>query len=203
MRLSPRLALILTAVAVFVAVVVLAAVLVVPQFGKLGDLEQQIDSADDAVSQAENLLKARQQAKDDAAFTDAALLELAAAVPENPDLPSLIIELQDVAYQSNVQLRGIEPGEMVQNAGYVTMPVSVTVWGDWADTVDFVQRTQKLTRQVRMFEVASQVLDEGDNEEAVEDLEPYSVETQLIVETYVIPATSDATATVPPAAPAQ
>jgi Tfp pilus assembly protein PilO len=191
MKLSPRYTLILTAVGVFLSVVVLAVVLVVPQFGKLADLKMQIGTADDQVQQAESLVQARQEAKSNAAFTDAALLELAAAVPENPDLPSLIIELQDVAYQSNVQLRRIVPGDMVQSTGYVIMPVEIEVWGEWTDSVDFVQQVGRLSRQVRIVQTTTAVLDEGDLEEALDEIEDYGVSTVLQLETYVIPAAAD------------
>jgi type IV pilus assembly protein PilO len=199
MKLSPRYTLILTAVGILVFVVILAVVLVVPQFGKLAEIESMIGDADDQAAQAESLLTARQEAKEQAAFTDAALLELATAVPENPDLPSVIIELQDLAYDCNVQLRVIAPTDLVQSTGYVTMPFEVEVWGSWADAVDFVQRVEQLERQVRIVESTTQVLDEGDLLEAVDDLDDYSVTTTLLLESYVIPASPDQTGTVPPA----
>jgi len=201
MRLSPRLTLILVIVGVVLVVVVAAVVLVFPQISRMTNVEGQMSSLDDQVTQAENLLAARQEAKDRAAFTDAALLELAAAVPENPDLPSLIIELQDRAYESNVQLRVIEPSDLVQESSWVSMPITVTCWGSWADTVDFVQQVRKMERQVRIVETSSDLLDEEESaNDAVEPLDEYSVETQLIIETYLIPS-SESSSTVP--APAE
>lgn len=202
MKLSPRIALIATAVALLLGIIVLAVVLVVPQFGRLGELESQIQSADDSVDQAQALLAVRQEAKTNAAATDAGLIELSAAVPETPDLPSFIIEMQDVAYDSNVVLRSIQPEEIVPNTGFVTVPVRVTVWGAWADCVDFVQRTQKLTRQVRVYEVNVGVVDQSDRELAVAELPPYSTEVQVLYYTYVIPPASETTGTAAPAAPA-
>lgn len=203
MKLSPRYTLILTAVAILAGVIVLAVVLVVPQIGRMADLQTQVDDAGSQVAQAESLLAARQEAKEQAAYTDAALLELAAAVPENPDLPSLIIELQDLAYASNVQIRSISPGELIQGDGFVAMPLEVEVWGDWADSVDFVQRIEQLTRQARIVQSETVVLEESDLEEAVDELEDYSVSTTLLIETYVIPASGEQTGTVPPAPAAQ
>lgn len=206
MKLSPRYTVILTAVGVLAVIVLLAMVLVVPQIQRVNDLDEQIETADAQISQAEALLKSRQEAKERASVTDAALLELTAAVPENPDLPSLIIELQDLAYQSNVQLRAIEPADLVQAQGYLTMPLSIRVRGDWADSVDFVQRLRKLTRQLRVIEADSKVMAESDLTEGVEEVPQYSVETNLLIESYIIPAESGQTGSVPadPAvAPAQ
>lgn len=201
MKLSPRYTLILVAVGVLLVVVVAAVVLVVPQFSKLADVEAQYDAVDDQVSQAESMLQARQAAKDNAAFTDAELLELAAAVPEQPDLPSLIIELQDVAYENNVQIRSVEPGDLVAGEGVAIMPLSLTVWGAWADTVDFTQSLRRMTRQVRTAEVAAAVLGEGDTDEALEALDPYALETVIQLETYVVPTSTESTTAAPAPAP--
>lgn len=203
MKLSPRVALIATGVGLFLAVVVLFAILVFPQFGRLSELETNINEADDRVDQARALLAVRQEAKENAAATDAGLIELAAAVPEMPDLPSFIIEMQDVAYDSDVIVRAIQPEDIVQGNGFVIVPVRVTVWGDWADAVYFVQRSQKLTRQVRVFEVTAGVVDDSDRAAAVAPLEPYSTEVSVLYNTYVIPPAAETSGAAPaPATPA-
>ncbi|HSK47990.1 MAG TPA: type 4a pilus biogenesis protein PilO [Coriobacteriia bacterium] len=202
MKLSPRYTLILVALGVLAVVVIAAAVLVVPQFRRLSEVETMFASVDDQVTQAETLLQTRQAAKEDAAFTDAELLELAAAVPETPDQPSLIIELQDLAYESAVQIREVEPTDLVQGNGVVAMPMTLTTWGTWTDTVDFVQRLRRMSRQVRIVEVDSGVVDESTTDEGVEDLPPYSVECVLQLETYVIPS-AESTSSVPAPPPGQ
>jgi len=202
MKLSPRYTLILVSLGILLVVIVAVAVLVVPQFTKLSELDANIGSADEQIAQSQNLLRERQQAKDNAAFTDAALLELAAAVPETPDLPSLIIELQDIAYESNVQIRVIEPADLEQGEGFVTMPLTVQVWGAFADAVDFTQRLSELTRQLRLVDVKTTLLDESETLEAVEPLSPYSVETEILAESYVIPSAQESSATAPAPAPA-
>lgn len=201
MKLSPRYTLILTAVGILLAVVILAVVLVLPQFGRLAEVETQISTSQQQADEAQALLEQRQAAKRDAAATDAQLLELAAALPENPDLPSLIIELQDVAYECNVQLRLVEPQPMTSGDGFVSVPLGLRIWGNWADSVEFIQRLQKLTRQVRVVDMTTDVLGEGDLIVGVEQLDPYSVESQIVLETYVIPS-ANATGTAVPPAPA-
>lgn len=207
MKLTPRYKLILVAVGLLLAVVILAAVLVMPQFGKLSDLDAQLAAENAKVSSAQTLLEQRRQAKDNAAITDAALLELAAALPETPELPALIIELQDAAYDSNVQLRSVKPEGPVLVSGdpYISLPIGMTVWGSWADTVDFVQTLQKMTRQVRVSKVQANTLKETDLVDAVVPLDSYTVSTDVAIKAYTIPASSGASGTVPaaPAAPAQ
>lgn len=197
MRLTPRYRLILTIVAVTVVVVVAALILVLPQFGRMAELDQQIQDANNQIDQAQTLLKTRQQARESAAFTDAALLELLAAVPENPDLPSLIIELQDTAYASNAKLQRVEPQEIVPADGFMILPLRLDITADWVDSVDFVQRLQRLSRQVRVLTINTVVAaPEADFENPVT--------TQIQIETYLIPTSQTPPAGAAPApAPTQ
>jgi Tfp pilus assembly protein PilO len=198
MKLSPRITLILVAIGVLLVVVLAAAVLLFPQISRMTSVEGQMSSVDDQVTQAENLLNARQSAKDGAAFTDAALLELAAAVPENPDLPSLIIELQDRAYESDVVLTSIAPSDLAQESGYVVMPLEVQVTASWGNTVDFVQQLKKMERQLRIVSVETGVASPAEGEESSGD---YGTETTLLIESYLIPSSESSASAPAPAAP--
>ncbi len=202
MNISPRMKLILTALGLFALLMVAAGVLIVPQFQKIGQLEADIASADDDLAQAQNLLAARQEAKSRAAVTNTALLQLAAAVPENADLPSLLIELQDKAYENDVQIRSVQPDAPVEGDGFVAIPFTFTVWGSWGDTVDFMQQIPDVGRQVRI--VAARVSLPGEDQvdtDAIEPLGAYTVQTEIVIETYVVPAGSVPTSA--PAAPGQ
>lgn len=205
MNLSPRNKVIATAVGAAVIVVVLIVVLIVPQFGKMADNQQQIDQANDEAQKAKTLLDQRREVKNAAAVTDATLTQLNNAVPENPELPSLIIELQDVAYASGVSLRAVVPGEPVQEepAQFVAIPISIETWGTWADSVSFLQDLRKLSRQVRVVDFESLVLDESSAAEARIKMPPYyQVKMTSSLEVYVIPADSVGSSAVPAPAPA-
>jgi Tfp pilus assembly protein PilO len=194
MKLSPRNTLIASAVGAVLLVIVLVVVLVVPQFGKLGDLGEQISTADAEATAATMLLAQRREIKNSAAVTNNTLLTLANAVPENPELPSLIIELQDSAYASDVSLRGVTPAlpAVVEDQTVVSVPLSLEVWGTWSDTVDFLQRLQKLGRSVRVTQFEAMVIEESVAHDANIKLPPYyQVRTVVALETYVIPAGSE------------
>lgn len=205
MNLSPRNKLLALAVALLLVVVVLVTVLVVPQFGKLSSLGAKIVQANSDEQTAQSLLDQRRTIKDQAAVTNNSLLQLASAVPENPELPSLIIELQDAAYASGVSLRSVAPVAPVQEEGdkFVTVGLSLEVWGTWADTVDFLQRLRKLGRAVRVKTIDAGVLEESAAEQARIELPPYyQIKTNVAIMTYVIPAGSVVVSSTPDAVPA-
>lgn len=206
MNLAPRDRLIAFSAAAVLIVIVLIVVLVVPQFGKLGDLSAQIATAEQESDAARTLLDQRRQVKDNAAITDQTLIQLANAVPENPELPSLIIEIQDTAYASGVLVRSVTPNPPVQSSptAAIQMPMELQVAGTWADTVDFLQQLQKLTRQVRIVDFTSEVMNLTDASSLELKTPPYyPVGTTIRLETYVIPAASaTGSSTAAPAAPA-
>ncbi|MEI7815133.1 MAG: type 4a pilus biogenesis protein PilO [Coriobacteriia bacterium] len=198
MKIGPREQLILVIVGLFVVLAAIAALLVWPQYQKQRLLDGQIASAEQRLSASRALLSQRQEIKNRTSATSAQWLELASLVPENPDLPSLIIDLQDAAFASGVQIFDITPAEPTVAADYVTIPLDISIRGTWADTVDFTKSVVKLNRGLREESFSAKLagVDAGDP-----TLPHYSVETVIKLQAYTIPASSGAT-TAPPAAPA-
>jgi len=188
MKIGPRERLILIIAGGAVIVIALVLLLVLPQYQKLGALDEQIQSATQEVSSAKTLLAQREQIKDRAAETDAKWLRLANMVPESPDLPSLIIEIQDLAFDTGVQLQSLQPSDLKAGANYQAIPISFNVVGTWSDTVDFLQGLMKLERGIRIVSFSSTVSPTISN--ANPTLPNYSVTTVVQIEAYMIPPTA-------------
>jgi len=126
-------------------------------------------------------------------------------VPDTPDLPSLIIELQDVAFATGVQLVAVQPAALVPLDTYQAVPVSVEVLGTWADTVDYLQALPKLDRGVRLTAVNVTVVGTaGEATRRDAKLPPYAVDTKINMEAYLIPTADAPTSVTPtPTAPVQ
>jgi type IV pilus assembly protein PilO len=205
MGLSPRNRLIIVGAVAALAVVVLIAVLILPTIRSLGSLREQIESAEATSDSARLLLEQRQQVKAQAAATNAGLIELSVAVPENPDLPSLIVDLQDQAYESGVVLRSVTPAAPIEAEGvpHVELPISLEVRGPWSDTVDFLQQLRRTPRQLRITKVTVGGLAEPSPEElpttGLTYPPYYQLASTIELRAYVIPA--GAAAPPPAAAP--
>jgi type IV pilus assembly protein PilO len=179
------------AVIALIAVIVIAAVLllVVPKFSELAQLDSDLQAAKDQVSQTQALVAQLEQAKSNAALTQAELLSLANQMPENPELPSVIIELQDVSNSAGVRFERITPGEAVTAPGalFKEMPIAV----------DYVRRINGMTRAIRVTDVAlSPIAASTTTTEAVEP----DVKGTLSMRAYVMSPPAGPAA-VPPATP--
>jgi Tfp pilus assembly protein PilO len=195
MKLSYRNKLILAgAVAVLLAVLVLV-LLVLPQFQRLRTYDDQIAAADAQISQAQSLLAQRQEVKARSAETEAKRIRLANQMPETPELPSLIIELQDTVNEAGLEFASLTPTEpSVTEAGYSEITMAMLVRGTWQDTVDLMQRLPKLTRQIRIVGFNTAVQQSGAEEE--DDDDTNVVETGMTIRVYTMPSEI-----VPPAVP--
>lgn len=185
MKISAKDKVVLTVAALVVVLGLFVAFLIVPQFAKLSGIDQEIEEARADVQMQETLLRQREAMKDQAAATDAKALRLGSLIPDRPDLASLIIELQDVAFASGVKLIAITPSDPIESGTYSAIPIDLTVQGTWTDSVDFLQKVPRLTRGVRTVSFNSGVLENDDTE-----FSPYSAQTLVSIEAYFIPPAS-------------
>ena len=158
--------------------------LVLPQFRALSDLDSSIRDADMGVSQAQALLAQRQEIKARSAQTEATRMRLANQMPETPELPSLIVELQDTINAAGLEFASIAPNTptLVDDGRYSAINIAITVRGTWQDTVDLLNRFRSLTRQVRVASFSVSRLDSGDDTDA-----PSRVESAISLQVYTMP----------------
>jgi Tfp pilus assembly protein PilO len=202
MKIGPREQIILAIVAVVVVIVGIGAFLVWPQIQQLGQLDGKIATAQDDVNSAKQLYAVRVESKNRAAETDAKWLRQSNLVPEGPDLPSLIVELQDAAFSSGVQLIAVTPSTPTGSPTYYTIPITMQVIGTWSDTVDYLQRLLKLNRGLRIVQSSSVRTDntaQATHENST--LPDYALLTNITVEAYMIPAAGSSATTTPAPAP--
>jgi len=191
-------------IAVIAGVVILVALvvflLIVPQLSAMGRLDTQILQAEQDVAAARTLLSQRQQIKMNSAQTETQLLRLSNELPESPELPGFIIELQDALNESGLEFSTLEPEDPVPNTGYQAIPLTISVKGAWPDIVDLMSRLRRITRQVRIVEFTVDPIAPNAEETATVSAAP-ELDAQITIEIYTIDPTMSQETTVP-AAPA-
>lgn len=186
MRIAPRTRFILTIVAMVLLLLVVAAVVVWPQYKALGAMDAKIAVADQEVALQKTRLAQRQEIKNRASQTDAKWLRLASEVPESADLPSLIIELQDLAFSTGVQLTAITPQQPAasKDGTYWSVPIKIVVIGTWSDSVEFLQRLNKIERGLRTVDVKTTLYTGAFANPALPN---YAVSNEVDIQAYLIP----------------
>jgi Tfp pilus assembly protein PilO len=195
-----------------IAVIVVLAVAVVffailPQFRQASEVDAQIQTEQANLTAAQALLDRRQSAKAQSAANEVELMRIANSIPDSPQLPSVIIELQDVANAAGLEFPQITVGGIADGpaaadgtpAGYSVLPITVSLKGDWSDVIEYQHRINKLERGVRVVSSTFNYVP------GTEDTRS-AIQAALSLEVYMMaPAASGSQAPVAPAAeePAQ
>jgi type IV pilus assembly protein PilO len=152
MKLTSLQKMIIVAALFVVAVALVVAFVIMPQFTQLADLQTQKAAAEARSATANGVLQSLRAAKGRAAVTEAELLQIGTQMPDSPQLPSLIIELQDIANAAGVNVTSIAPGQPTVAAGgqYTEISMSMQVTAEWDDLLDYLKRIDHSTRLLRV-----------------------------------------------------
>ena len=196
MKLTSTQKIILIAVALVAIAAAIFFLAIVPQFSRLGTLDAQIVQAEQDIQSAQTLLEQRQQIKSRSAETETRLLSLSNELPESPELPAVIIELQDAVNASGLDFVAITPQLPEVREGYSAIKLEMRVTGGWPDYVDLLQRLRKVKRQIRITGIS--VGRDDSASESTSTVEPETiVNGQISLEVYTMASAAEAA---PPAA---
>jgi type IV pilus assembly protein PilO len=113
------------------------------------------------------------------------LLELSKRVPTQPQIPTLVVQVQEIADASGVTQLTVEPGDAAAPAGggdYRVVPVTMQFNGTYDQMQDFLLRTRNLTRLVTVTDVSYCRVPVIDDEHScpVEPPDPVEAETTTL-----------------------
>jgi hypothetical protein len=186
------------AVLVIVALVVTVAVgwfvAIAPKRSQASKLAQQIDDTRLQIAAAQHGGGTQVQP-----IRVADLFKLSRAMPDRADMPSVLLQLSEVAAETGVNFQSITPHDPVQDGPYQQVDIDLVFQGHFYDLSDFLYRLRNLVgvhggvldATGRLFSVQAISFGEGDLKF------PY-VKATLTVSAYVF---GDGTVTVEPTAP--
>ncbi len=138
------------------------------------------------------------------------LLQLGELIPDNPEIPTLVVQLQQIAAAANVTQVSIQPEDPqppAEGGDFTVIPVTMSFEGTYGELQNFLLRLQNLARLVTVSgltygEVEQQGEETTGGQENVENL----LQIEVVAEVYAQPsgsATPSATpaAAGPPASP--
>jgi Tfp pilus assembly protein PilO len=141
-KISPKLA---TGLVVAGALVVLLAgmfALVMPQRHKASDLTAEIDKTNVQIATARALAA---QKPEQERIRVADLFKVVEAMPDDPDMTGIILQLQQTAREAGVGFDSIQPqSQQAAGTGYSEQPIDLTFAGNYFSLTDFLFRLRKL-----------------------------------------------------------
>lgn len=96
------------------------------------------------------------------------LLELSRRVPEQPEIPTLVVQVQEIAEEAGVTqllVQPEDPTEPEDGGDYTVVPVTMSFEGTYDQLQDFLLRLRNLTRLVTVETIVYEVAEEEEGEE--------------------------------------
>jgi Tfp pilus assembly protein PilO len=143
MRARGREVYIITAVLAVVIIVAWYFLLFSPTQSKLSDLDQQVQSAQSALSIAQQEVVKLEASKKTAPQSRAEIVRLGKMLPESEGIPGLIIELTKTADASGVAVTSIARGTTTAGSPFGIQQVVLQVSGRYFDVEDFLYRLEE------------------------------------------------------------
>jgi type IV pilus assembly protein PilO len=125
----------------------------------LNELDQRVQERSEKQAQLSNLQQQVAQleaVKRESPNIQRQLLELSKRVPPQPEIPTFVVQMEQIADASRVTQLRIEPGTPGQPPGggdFSVVPITMTFNGTYLEMQDFLLRTRNLVRLVTVKNV--------------------------------------------------
>jgi len=103
--------------------------------GEIAALETQVEVA---------LAAQRQSQSDESVIEVADVFKVTKALPDEDDMPGIILELDSVASASGIEFVSIAPQTAAVRSGYTALPINLAFEGNYYDLTDFLFRVRNL-----------------------------------------------------------
>lgn len=190
-------------------VLIILAVLLGFYFLLLGPIRSQFsDLVAERESKAAQLQQLQQQVAESEAIAENApdierrLLELSKRIPTQPEVPSFVVQVQEISDAAGVTQLSIQPGEAAPPEGggdFSGIPITMTFEGTYEQLQDFMVRLQNLVRLVAVTDVSYESAEEGGSTTLDSGIER-SLQVEIVAQIFFQPG--DVPSGQAPAAPA-
>jgi Tfp pilus assembly protein PilO len=133
------------------SIAALVVVVAMAWFFLISPLRAEITETDNAITAEQTKLAAAQAKLAQAEITraegkknQARLIELAKMVPASSQVPSLLVQIQDLADQSGIDFISVNPGDPQEADGFQIVPLTLEFSGSYFDLSDFAYRAEQL-----------------------------------------------------------
>jgi Tfp pilus assembly protein PilO len=143
---TQRVKLLLMGVGILVFAVAIWFLVLSPIRGDIADTQLAIEDEQTRVVQANTELKQAEATRAEGQRNQMRLLELAKMVPITEELPSLLLQIQDLADQSGIEFIQVTPGELAASISgdFQAIPLDLEFSGTYFDVSDFIYRAEQM-----------------------------------------------------------
>lgn len=177
----------------------------------LGNLDQRAQERSDKEAQLARLqqqVRELERVQREAPDIERQLLELSKRIPTQPEVPSFVVQIEEISQSSGVTQLSVQPGTPEPPPGggdFFRIPITMSFEGTYEDLQDFLFRTRNLARLVTVNEINYEPAETEDTTAAVgvERLLQVEIQAEIYFQPSGVPEGAAPVAPAPPAAPEQ
>jgi type IV pilus assembly protein PilO len=128
-----------------------------PLLGRLNEQAQARDDKQAQLAQVQQEVNQLEEIRRNSPEIERQLLELSKRIPTQPQIPTFVVQVQEIADASGVTQLSVEPGDAAAPAGggdYQVIPVTMQFNGTYDEMQDFLLRMRNLARLVAVTDVS-------------------------------------------------
>ena len=156
--------LILGALAIVLLVVGFYLLLLGPLLGRLEERAQEREAREARLAQLEQEVAELEEVRRNSPEIERQLLELSKRIPTQPEIPTLAVQIEEVAQDARVTQLSLVPGTPAPPPGggdYTVQPVTMSFEGTYEEMQEFLRLTDDLARLVTVNDVSFEESEEA------------------------------------------
>ena len=192
--------LILGSLAIVLLIVGFYFLLLGPLLGRLDEADRQREEKEAQLARLEQEVAELEEVRRNAPEIERQLLELSKRIPTQPEIPTLTVQIEEIARDSGVTQLSLIPGTPAPPPGggdFTVQPITMSFEGTYEELLEFLLLADDLVRLMTVNGVAYEVAEEGTT--AAPDVEQ-NLAVEIEAEVYYQP--TDVPEGVAPVAPA-
>lgn len=134
-----------------------------PLRSEYGDRVQERSDKEAQLAELQQQVNELEEIRDNAPEIERQLLELSKRIPEQPEIPTFVVQIEEIANAANVTQVLIQPGAPEAPPGggdFQRIPITMSFEGTYEQLQDFLFRSRNLARLVTINEVTYEPVEE-------------------------------------------
>jgi len=132
-----------------------------PQWAHIDELTAEQSTELQKVKVIENYVLAHPSPEQHLVELDNKMLQIDKAFPDNPDISSFLVQIEQLSQECGVQLAYLKPGKIDNKEGYRQLDIELSINGSFAHVMDFLNKMENGLRFVNVTNIALQLGKEG------------------------------------------
>lgn len=156
-----------------------------PKREQYNEAVQERSQKQQQLSQLRQQVEELEQVRRNAPEIERQLLELNKRVPPREEIPTLLVQLEEIGSEAGVTQLSIEPGQPEEPPGggdFSRVPITMTFEGTYEQLQDLVTRMQNLVRLVTINEISYEPVEDTTVSPQVESLLQIEIQAEVYVQ---------------------